>query len=116
MTARDYRFLIEDMLQAVDEIAKMVEGIDFAAFKSDRMRHSATIRYFEVLGEAASRVPSEIRAQAPDIPWRLMVDMRNQLIHGYFLVDLSIVYETATQDIHNLRKSIERLRASLDNV
>jgi uncharacterized protein with HEPN domain len=116
VTKRDRRFLIDDMLQAVDEIAKIAEGIDLATFKSDSMRHSATIRYFEVLGEAASRVPSEIRAQAPDIPWRFMIDMRNRLIHGYFLVDLAIVYKNATKNIPGRREPLEELLASLDDV
>jgi uncharacterized protein with HEPN domain len=114
VTARDFRFLIDDMQQAVNAIARMIGGIDLAAFAADEMRQKAIIRDLAVLGEAAGRLPAELRARAPDVPWRLMIAMRNQLIHGYFLVDLAIVYQTATQDVPALRDPLERLRPTLD--
>ncbi len=90
MTARNFRFLIDDMQQAVKAVERMIDGIDFAFFRADEMRQKI-IRDFEVLGKAAGKLSPEIRVRAPNIPWRLMMAMRNQLIYGYFLVDLAIV-------------------------
>ncbi len=62
MTTRDVRFLIDDMQTATADIATMIDGIDFSTFCADRMRQKAVIHDFEVLGEAAGRLPPEIRA------------------------------------------------------
>ncbi len=97
------------MQKAIRDIADMIEGIDYLAFTTDSMRQKAIIRDFETLGEAASRLPHDVRALALEIPSRLVIAMRNQLIHGYFRVDLSIVWQTATQELPALSDPLQRL-------
>lgn len=114
MTGRDVRLFLDEMAAAITDVSGAVEGVDFEAFLTDKMRQKAAIRDFEVLGEAATRVPVDIRKLAEDIPWRRLVAMRNELIHGYFSVDLGIVFATAKSDIPKLRLPLEALRARLD--
>ena len=114
MTERDVRLFLNDMQQAAEEIAAAVENVSLAAFAGDRIRHKAVVHDFLVLGEAASRIPAAIRDLAPDIPWRDMVAMRNKLIHGYFGVELAIVFRAATVELPELRGRLEALRARLD--
>lgn len=66
---------------------------------ADRMLVFALVRAVEIIGEAASRVTSPTRAAAQDIPWSLIVAMRNRLIHGYFEVDRDVVWKTVTQEL-----------------
>jgi len=54
-------------------------------------------------------VPAQVRAIAPEVPWLVMSDMRNVVAHGYFGVDLSIVWQTVTQDVSNIRAPLQAL-------
>ena len=54
---------------------------------------------FEILGEAANQIPDYYRQQHPEIPWGFMAGMRNRLIHGYFLVDFTILRGTIETDV-----------------
>ncbi len=114
MTERDVRLFVTDMQQATEAIAAAVDNVSLSAFAGDRMRQKAVVHDFLVLGEAASRIPAEIRDLAPEIPWRDMVAMRNKLIHAYFGVEVAIVFRAATVELPGLRRQLETLRARLD--
>ncbi len=114
MTERDARLLVQDMQRAAEAIAAVVENFGLAAFASDELRRKSVVHHIMVLGEAASRVPREIRDLAPDIPWRDMVAMRNKLIHAYFGVELQIVDQAAVAELPELRLQLEELRKRVD--
>jgi uncharacterized protein with HEPN domain len=57
------------------------------------------VHAIEVFGEAASRISFEARTAAPQLPWGAMVSMRNRLIHGYFDIDKTVVWKTATLEV-----------------
>ena len=59
----------------------------------------ALVHAIEIFGEAASKLSPETRAAAPEIPWSAIISMRNRLIHGYFDVDTTIVWQTATVEV-----------------
>jgi uncharacterized protein with HEPN domain len=69
----------------------------------------AVVRSLEIIGEAAKRVPDDWRARAPAIEWRRMSGMRDRLIHGYFGVDLDVVWDVLQTKIPALKAEIERL-------
>lgn len=96
------------ILDAIDRIDRYAAP-GRAAFDSDRMRQDAIVRNLEIIGEAVSRVPDEIRALAPEFSWREPVGMRNWLIHGYDVVDPEIVWTTVTGDLPGLRSTVVRL-------
>jgi uncharacterized protein with HEPN domain len=76
----------------------------------DRRRDHFAIQYcLAVVGEALNATPKEIQALAPEIPWRAIYNLRNRLIHGYWLVDTHIVLEIAQTRTQPLATSIERL-------
>ncbi len=81
---RDYTLYLKDMLEAMEAIEKFVEGVDFDNFQKNDMVSSAVIRKFEIIGEAAKKVPDTIRNKYPGIPWKEMSGMRDRLIHFYF--------------------------------
>lgn len=68
---------------------------------------SAIMREFEVLGEAASAISIEARIRFPQIPWKAVIGMRNQLIHAYFDVDHDIVWKTIEIALPDLIPKIE---------
>ena len=87
-----------------------------AAFMTDAKTQDAVIRNFEVIGEAAKRVPQEYRAAHPSIPWQLMAGFRDVLIHGYEGVDIGRVWTTATHDLPAVRDAIAAILPPLDQL
>jgi uncharacterized protein with HEPN domain len=88
-----------DAARAADGFARGRTREDLDA---DLMLQCPLARAVELIGEAASRLPAEYRAAHPQIPWSVIIGMRNRLIHGYFDVDLNILWETASRDISSL--------------
>jgi len=105
---RDWRLYADDILQACAKVRRIVSGMTYEAFVADEIRVDATLRNIEIIGEAAGNLPDEVTAKSPEIPWRLIVDMRNLLAHGYFSVSLRIVWDTATTQIVPLENAVRR--------
>jgi len=81
-------------------------------FLSDETRKRAYARSLEIIGEAAKALSPELTLNHPDVEWRNMAAMRNRLIHGYFSVDYSIVWDAAVTKIPGL---INLIRLILDS-
>jgi uncharacterized protein with HEPN domain len=91
MARRDPMVSVRQMLDHAMESVEMARGRTCADLDTDRMLNLSLVRLVEVVGEAASRVPEEFRAQHPGVPWRETVEMRNRLIHGYDTVNFDIL-------------------------
>ncbi|MBI5116921.1 DUF86 domain-containing protein [Candidatus Poribacteria bacterium] len=111
---RDYGDYLKDILDAIDETAEFTVGMFFEQFTHDRKTINSVVRSLEVLGEAAKRIPDDLRAQASIVPWKRMAGMRDKLIHEYFGVDLSIVWTVIKDELPPLRPEIEHLLRKLE--
>jgi uncharacterized protein with HEPN domain len=87
------------MLAAVERILEVVARTDRETFDRDWVIQDAVIRELEVIGEAAGRISEEFISNHPEIPWREITGMRHKLIHDYFVVDLNVVWTTATANV-----------------
>jgi uncharacterized protein with HEPN domain len=99
------------MIDASESLVQFFTGRTRADLDTDRMLLFAAVRAIEVIGEAASKVTSETRDAAPNIPWTAIASMRNRLIHGYFDIDADLVRKTATEEIPELQLALETLVA-----
>lgn len=106
---RNYRYLFEDMLDAMLKIRDYIEGYSLDRFMDDTLVSDAVIRNFEVIGEAANNVPHRIRNKYPEIPWDKMYKLRNFLSHEYFGVDLHLVWRIAKDHLHEHIREMEKL-------
>ncbi len=106
--SRDPLLYLEDIVAACDRVRAYLEGVSHEDLLLDSMRLDAVVRNLEIIGEAASRVPGDIRELMPGIPWRQIVDMRNTLIHAYFGVDPDIVWSVGTEKVGPLAEAVQR--------
>jgi len=98
---------IRHILDASKEVVEFTKGRSRAELDSDRKLNLSLVRLLEVIGEAARGMSDEFRTQHAELPWKKMVGMRDRLIHGYYDVDLDVVWETATEDLPGLVEKLE---------
>jgi uncharacterized protein with HEPN domain len=98
MNERD-ETLLRDMLDMARKAQTFLGGRDQKAVEQDEMLAFALVRAIEVLGEAASKITPETRVQLPQIPWKIIVGMRNKIIHDYRTIDTAIVWKTVVEDL-----------------
>jgi uncharacterized protein with HEPN domain len=105
---RSDRERLFDILEAIERIeVQAARGRD--AFAGDELAQTAVIRWVEIIGEAARGLTEELRRANPEVPWRQMVAMRNVLIHGYFDVDVDLVWSVAENDLPKLGAQIRAI-------
>jgi uncharacterized protein with HEPN domain len=110
---RDWGDYLDDILQAIAEVRAFTRGFTYKSFSKDRRTINAVIRSLEVLGEAAKRIPEDVRANHPEIPWKRMAGMRDKLIHEYSGVDLEMVWDVAYEELPPLKPLLEELKKEL---
>lgn len=79
------------------------------AFFADTKTQDAVVRNIEIIGEAVRSVSEATRTAHPEVPWKAIAGTRDRVIHGYFLVDLEIVWEIVEKDLPALRGQITAL-------
>ena len=103
MSRRDERLFLQDIADSVAAILEFTSGLDVDEFSKNRLVYSATIREFEIIGEATVHLSSELLNKYDAIAWRDLKDFRNILIHEYFGVDHHIVWNTIQNDLPQLK-------------
>jgi len=90
------------MIDAISEALNFIVGKNRESLSNDRMLTLALLKELELIGEAASRLSSEFKEKHSEIPWTLLVATRNRLVHGYFDINLDIVWKTVDGDLRML--------------
>lgn len=103
------RVRLRHMLDAALEIRQYVQSARREDLNRDRKLVHSLVRLFEIIGEAATQISEQLREDIPDIPWFVIIGMRNRLIHAYFSIDLDVVWSTSTQDIPLLITQLSKL-------
>lgn len=97
------------ILEAISRIHEYLDDVDEVGFLSNRLIQDAVIRNFEIIGEASKnveRVAPDFVATHPELPLSFAYDMRNILAHGYYKVDLSVVWKTVECDLPYLHEQV----------
>ena len=106
LSPREY---LRHILDEIDYILSKTSGTDYESFLKDETLQRAFVRSLEVIGEAAKKLPDHIRAGQSDIEWRKITGMRDRLIHDYFGVDYTIVWDVAVNKLPDLRIKLQAL-------
>ncbi len=105
---RDWRLYAQDIFDYVTLVQKTIaEYRNFEDFLADKKGQLAVERCFEILGEATKHIPLEIKERFPDIRWKAIVGMRDQIAHGYHKIDEEIIWNSAREQLFPLKAAIE---------
>lgn len=115
MKKREIGDYVQDILEAIIEVKVFTQRMESADFASDKKTINAVVRSLEVMGEAAKKIPDDVRQKYPDIPWRSMAGMRDKLIHEYFGIDLDIVWEVVSVELPPLKPLVQQVLEDIDS-
>ena len=107
---REWRFYINDMIDFAEKVMTYTDGLDQPDFIASGLPYDATLRNIELIGEAATRIPENVRSAHPEIPWRLIIATRNRLIHGYLGVDDDTLWSIIQDDVPELLPLLKALK------
>lgn len=96
---------LADIIEAADKIAvRSAKGR--SAFDADEDTQIVLVHLIQVIGEAAAGLSDGLIAQHPEVPWRQIIATRNRVVHGYFEVDLDILWDVAVIDVPQLASQV----------
>lgn len=96
---------LRDIVDAIDAIRSRV-GSERSAFDADAMVRVWCLHHIAIIGEATARISEDLRGRHAKPPWRMIIGMRNALVHGYFGVDWDEVWTVVARDLEPLRASV----------
>ncbi len=106
---KDPVIFLDHILQSIKNIEEDTAGFSKEQFLSRRTIQDAVIRNIEVMGEAAKNIPDDFRRKYESVPWKEIAGTRDKVIHGYFGVDLNIVWDVIRADLPKLKKEIKHI-------
>lgn len=109
---RDDRERLLDMLEAIQKIEQYV-GDEMVSSQNENLVEVWMIHHLQIIGEAVSRVSSELREKYPEVAWGGMIGMRHVLVHGYFETDKELIWRVVEHDIPTLKAQIQKILAQL---
>lgn len=95
-----------DILEAIEKIERYIPR-GKQVFEVDELFQVWVVRHMQIIGEAASRVSPETQRRISEIPWGKLIGMRHVLVHGYFEIDLEIVWSVIDNDLQPLKEQIQ---------
>ena len=112
MSKRNWIILFEDLHSSIEKIESYIKGLSENDFFSNQMIIDAVVRNIEIIGEIAKQFPVSIKDKIPEIPWKALSGIRNRIVHEYFNIDVSIIWQIVTKDLPELKLNLRKL---LDN-
>jgi len=109
MNAEQDQLRLRHMRDASEKILAFTDGLAPADFETDEKLQLAVIRLLEIVGEAANGLSNELKDGHPEIPWSQITATRNRLIHGYFDIDLKVVWKIVSEDVPALALYLQAL-------
>ena len=106
---KDVCVYVHEVLDCIADIESYVATYTKASFFLDKKTQDAVMRKIETIGEIVKRLPSILKTNAPHIPWKDIVGMRDILIHEYASVDLNETWVVITVDIPKLKRNVQEL-------
>jgi uncharacterized protein with HEPN domain len=109
MSSRHPKLLLEDILESAEKIINYTQSLTYNDFIADSKTIDAVIRNFEIIGEAANRLPDELKDNNNEIDWHKIRGLRNRIVHAYFGINYSIIWSIIEDYLATLIAQIKKL-------
>jgi uncharacterized protein with HEPN domain len=109
------REYLRHILTEANYLFEHSRNVSRAEFLSSETLRRAFVRSLEVIGEAAKKVPEDVRRRYPAVDWRALTGLRDRLIHGYFGIDHDLVWDVIRTKVPDLRGEVERILVEDDH-
>ena len=109
---------LEHMQRAASDACSFVVGLGKEDFEQDKRTQQAVIMSLVIVGEAATKIMdghADFTQSHPDVPWRGMRGMRNRIAHGYFDINLDVVWDTVQTALPTLLKQLSSIRPDTEH-
>jgi uncharacterized protein with HEPN domain len=113
MRKRNDAVYLQHLLDAVERIEQYTAGMTEQQFLQNTLVQDAVVRQLEIIGEASRNLSDELRQKHSQVPWTKIVGMRNRIVHAYFDVDLTIVWEVIQRDLPDLKAQVHLILQTL---
>lgn len=105
---------ILDMMEFADRVLAYTNGLDQEGLLADDRTYDATLRNLELIGEAATHIPIDVREAHTEIPWHAIIGTRNRLAHGYLTISDSVIWSIIEDAVPTLLKQLRSLLADCE--
>ncbi len=105
----DIRLYINDMKESAKKILDKTQGLSLQEFRDNEFLQLAIERLFEILGEAANRIPKMQQENYPQIPWARIIGLRNIIIHAYDKVNTERLFEVIQENLPQLKEELDKI-------
>ncbi len=109
MPPRNWKIRISDILECIDRIQRYTSGMVLNEFEGDDKTIDSVLRNLEIIGEASRHIPRDIKTRHAHLPWLEMYTMRNIVVHEYHGVNLSIIWQTITEDLPAIIPELKKI-------
>lgn len=106
---RNWQFYIQDMIKFSEKILSYTNGLEQETFTAKTLVYDATLRNLELIGEAATHIPNDVRKVHLEIEWRSIIGIRNQLAHSYLGIDDDVIWNIIQIDLPDLLPKLHNL-------
>lgn len=115
MKRRDDSVYLAYMLDAIDRAPSYIRSRPREDLDTDLLLQDGLVRQIQILGEAGRGISEDLRREHSEVPWRVIIATRNRMVHDYFEVDLTIVWDIVTAELPTLREQLQRILDSLES-
>ena len=100
---------LEHILESIDNIFEFTKGLTYNDLITNKLLNFGVVKNLEIIGEASYKITKEFQANHPEIEWRVIIDLRHVLIHGYYKIKQEIIWDIIQRDLLPLREKIQIL-------
>ena len=111
---KDNKIYLQRILSCIQDIEKYLKEINFQDFSINNLVQDAVLMKIVVLGEEINKISDTLKEKYEDIPWREAVAVRNIVAHGYYKIDLDIIWKIYKEDLPMLKVKIQEILKNLN--